>query len=583
MRKFISFLLVFIIAFSGFPIAMAFSESEELTLTEYAEQLSELTQMYDISNIGGINGENIDLVDIPLNRLIIKTNNNQKFIEDCNAIAKIEGYNGIHIMQYTSEYMAEQAYNYYSGLSNVESVEFDFCFNVAEPVPEPVEYKYDKEYLSWGATAIKTNDALTYATYFEENAPEIVVAVIDTGIDYNHEFLRDRIVDSGVDLVEYDGVPDDDNSHGTHVAGIIVDNTAENVKVSAYKVLDSKGIGFYSTICAAVDLSIEHKVDIINMSLSGPKSLNAFGLFEECINKAISNDIPVIVAAGNDECDASNVCPASNTNVITVASSTDYNAPSSFSNFGECVDVAAPGSRINSCIKDNLYGSTSGTSMATPFVSAAAAFLKTLNPSYSPKTIKRIIKENVFVPKNWDTKYGTGILDFSVIVKECIAEKPKIFINKDKKAEIYTVAENADIYYTTDGSKPIIGVSAIYKEPIDISDAVSINAIVCEKDKYPSILSTLRINWQEKITIRYKGTKNMRLSSNAVITSCYSSDENVAVADKSEKTIYGVSEGGAIIVVNLETGQKITYIVTVEYELWQLVIIYFFFGFWWYI
>ena len=583
MWKCISFLLVLIITFSGSPIAMAFSESEEITLAEYSKQLSELTQMYGVSNIGGTAEENIDLVDLPLNRLIIRTSDNQKFIEDCNAIAKIEGYNGIHIMQYTSEYMAEQAYNYYSGLSTVESVEFDFCFNVTEPVPESIEYKYDKEYLSWGSNAIKTNDALTYATYLAENAPEIVVAVIDTGIDYDHEFLKGRIVDSGVDLVEYDGVPDDDNSHGTHVAGIIVDNTAENVKVSAYKVLDSKRIGYYSTICAAVDLSIEHKVDIINMSLSGPKSLNGFSLFEECINKAIYNNIPVIVAAGNDECDASDVCPASNTNVITVASSTDYNAPSSFSNFGECVDVAAPGSRINSCIKDNLYGSKSGTSMAAPFVSAAAAFLKTLNPLYSPEAIEKIIKECVLVPPNWNTKYGTGILNFSVIVKNYITEKPKIFINDDKKAEIYTAAENADIYYTTDGSKPIIGVSALYKEPIDISDAVSINAIVCENGKYPSILSILRINWQEKITIRYKGTKNMRLSSNAIILSCYSSDENVAVADKREKTIYGVSKGGTVIVVNLKTGQKITYIVSVEYELWQLVIIYFFFGFLWYI
>ncbi len=583
MRKFVSFLLVFVIVFSGSSIVMAFSESEEITLSEYAEQLSELTQMYDISNIGGINGGNIELVDIPLNRLIIRTNNNQKFIEDCNAIAKIEGYNGIHIMQYASEYMAEQAYNYYSGLSNVESVEYDFCFNVTEPVPEPVEYEFDKEYLSWGSNAIKIDDALTYATYLGETAPEIVVAIIDTGIDYDHDFLKDRIVDSGVDLVEYDGVPDDDNNHGTHVAGIIVDNTAENVKVSAYKVLNSNGRGFYSTICAAVELSIENKVDIINMSLSGSKSLNAFKLFEECINKAISNDIPVIVSAGNDECDAANVCPASNTNVITVASSTDYNYPSNFSNFGECVDVAAPGSRITSCIKDNLYGSMSGTSMAAPFVSAAVAFLKTLNPSCSPETIERIIKENVFVSNKWDIKYGTGILDFSKIVKECIAEKPKIFINENKKVEIHTDVENADIYYTTDGSKPIVGISAIYKEPIDISDAVSINAIVCEKDKSPSILSTLRINWQERISIRYKGTKKMSLSSKAVITSCYSSNQNVAFADKNQKTIYGASEGEAIIVVNLETGQKVTYIVTVEYELWQLIIIYFLFGFWWYI
>lgn len=239
MKKFVSAVLAIALVLSGLHTITVFAESEELSLGEYSAQLAELTQTYGIDSIGGVSEDIIDVTEIPLNRLIIKTDDNSKLEDDCGAIAKIEGYNGIHIMQYTSEEATEQAYDYYNELSNVECIEFDFVFRVLEPETEYVEYEYKKDYLSWGSTTASAHQAVSYATYLADDAPEIVVAVIDTGIDADHSFLKDRVVDSGVDLIENDGNPDDDNSHGTHVAGIIVDNTAENVKVSGYKALDN--------------------------------------------------------------------------------------------------------------------------------------------------------------------------------------------------------------------------------------------------------------------------------------------------------------------------------------------------------
>lgn len=582
MKKIVSVVTAIVIVLSGLHTITAFAESEEITLSEYSTQLSELTQLYGVDNIGGVDDGSVDLTEVPLNRLIIKTNSNEHLEEDCGAVAKIEGYNGIHIMQYTSTEAAEQAYDYYNGLSNVECIEFDFVFRVLEPETEYVEYEYKKDYLSWGSTTTNAHQAVSYVTYLADEAPEIVVAVIDSGIDYEHSFFEGRIAEGGIDLIENDNVPNDGFGHGTHVAGIIVDNTAENVKVSGYRTLNNGGYGTYSVTCTAIDLAVKNDVDVINMSLGWYRTTSIYNLFEKSIENAVNNNVSVVVSAGNNSFDASNKCPASNSNVITVAATTINNKPASYSNHGECVDVAAPGSGIKSAIPSNSYSQKNGTSMATPFVSAAAAFLKTLNPNYYPETIKSIIKENVFIPEGWNTDYGTGILDFSAIVSNYISPYPKITLNSDKKAEISTKVEDAIIYYTTDGSKPIVGVSSVYSEPIDIKGAVSIRAIVYEEGKYPSTAATLKINWKETITIRYKGTKSMLLPPNRKIVSCYSNNEEIVTVDKNKQTIYGVSVGETRVVVNLETGQRVTYNVTVEYEPWQLFIIYFLFGFLWY-
>ncbi len=582
MKKTVSVIMVLVIVFSFFSIIFAFAENEEITLEEYSSQLSELTKTYGIESIGGIT-EGTNLSEISLNRLIVKTTDNNSLEEDFGAVAKIEGYDGIHVLQYTSTNLTNQAYEEYIGLPNVEFVEYDFAYQSLEPETEYIEYEYNKKYLSWGSTAVKVNEAVMYANYLDTDAQEIVVAVIDTGIDADHSFFHNRLINSGIDLVENDKNPDDDHGHGTHVAGIIVDNTAENVKISGYKTIDYEGNGYYSITCAAIEEAITDDVDIINMSLRWKKTKECYNLFEEKIQKAVNNGISVVVGSGNENINASMCCPASNNDVITVAATTIANIPWAYSNYGDCVDIAAPGENIRSTIPGGLKEEKSGTSMATPFVSAAAAFLKTLNPNYSPETIKNIIKENVFIPENWNTDYGTGILDFSKIVSKCISPYPKITLNANKKAEISTEVEDAIIYYTINNSKPIPGVSSVYSEPIDITEAISIKAIVVEKDKFPSTAATLKINWSEDITIRYKETKNLLLPPNRRISLSNSSNSDVVSVNSLNQTIYGVSIGNAKVTVYLSTGQKVTYNVTVEYALWQEILIYFFFGFLWYI
>lgn len=586
MKKVISVFVSIIIGISFLPVFIAFAEVNEITLDEYSKQLGELSEKYGIGSMGGINSST-NLGEVSLNRIMVKTSDNLPLEEDCGAVAKIEGYDGNHIMQYSSEVAANKAYEYYSSLANVEFVEFDFVFRIPETELEPdveyVEYDYIKDYLSWGSYTIKANEAISYAEYLGEDAPEIVVAVIDTGLDAEHSFFQNRVIDSRYDKVNNDNNPDDDNGHGTHVSGIIIDNTAPNVKVSAYKTIDKNGYGNYLNTCIAIRKAVEDGADVINMSLAWPETQKIYNAFENSIDYAIDFGVSVVVCAANFFDDASLYCPASNNDVITVAATMSDNTPWHDSNYGECVDVAAPGHEILSTTLGNYYKEDTGTSMATPFVSAAAAFLKTLDPNFPPEKIKSIIKENVFVPEKWNPDYGTGILDFSKIVEKCISSQPKIVLNANNDAVIYADNTNAVFYYTTTGAKPYAGQANIYKEPIDISGANSIRAISCEPGKFPSTAAELKINWIEKITLRYKGTKYLELPPNKVITFCYSNNPDIVTVDNKSGMLYGVSAGKAKVYVYLETGQRIICDVAVKYESWQWFIIYFLFGFLWYI
>lgn len=583
MKRSFSVALILILFLNFIPTALA-NTDDELTTEEFLSQLIDLNQLYGVESFGGINGSlEGELSDVPLNRIIVKTTDNNQIYNDCGAVAKIETYNNLHVMQYSNPVEAEDAYNYFNGLSNVEYAEYDFCFSGLEPVTEYIEYEYSsKSNFSWGADAVHSDDAVSYASYLGEGAPEVIVAVIDTGVDMDNKYLKDRIAENGVDLLENDKNPDDDQGHGTMIAGIIVDNTASNVKVRPYKTIYKNGYGTYLTTCTAIVLATQEEADVINLSLGWEKeNERMFDMFKDSINYAVNNGTVIVVASGNDTIDASNLCPASNDNVITVSATGIDNIPAQYSNFGECVDISAPGDLIVSTYIDSTLECDSGTSYAAPFVAAYVAFLKTLNRNYSHEDIEEIIKSTAFVPKGWNDNYGSGILDFSKFMDKYVSVQPKIVLDENNKALILSECENVVFYYTTAGAKPIVGVSSIYNGPIDITEADCIRAIACEEGKFPSVPSFFRINWKEDLKIRYKETLFLRTPPNKVVRECYSSDRNIVSADFSG-IIEGVSVGEARVVAILDSGQTVTYNVTVQYAWWQMFIRIFLLGFLWY-
>ncbi len=233
------------------------------------------------------------------------------------------------------------------------------------------------------------------------------VAVVDTGIQLSHPELAANIV-ANTTCVRRTFNGNDDNGHGTHVAGTIaaLDNTAgvvgvaSQVKLIAVKVLDRNGSGSWSNVICGLDWVVAHasvyNIKVVNMSLGGSGgSDNNCGLTNnDALHAAICRvrdaGITIAVAAGNNNANASTFVPAAyDDSVITVSaladsdgaaggfgSITSYGADdtfATFSNWGSVVDIAAPGVSIYSTYKGSTYATLSGTSMATPHVTAAAA------------------------------------------------------------------------------------------------------------------------------------------------------------------------------------------------------------------
>lgn len=232
--------------------------------------------------------------------------------------------------------------------------------------------------------------------------PEIIVAVIDTGVDYHHPDLRDNMLrDASGSVVGYDfanGDPDprDDNGHGTHVAGTlgaVADNrqgiagVCPRVRIMPLKFLDAGGSGATSDAIDAIDFALAHGAQVLNNSWGGGGYSQ---LLKEAIDRARARGVLFIAAAGNEAAnnDETPSYPANyNTvcdNVVSVAATDDRDGLGSFSNIGAgTVDLAAPGVRIYSTLPGNRYGYLNGTSMAAPHVAGAAALVRAHYPAIS--------------------------------------------------------------------------------------------------------------------------------------------------------------------------------------------------------
>jgi len=576
-KKITSVFVVFVILISNiYLISYSLNEVDTLTLTEYATELIDMIQLYDYSYESGSSESNDEVRT--LNRLIVKTSDNTSLENDCGAAAKIEGYDCLHIMQYNSEQAANNAFEYYSTSSSVQYVEYDFNFLNDIPDEEITEGNTSKKHLSWGSSRVKADEAISAVESLGDFADEVIVAVLDTGLDNAHDFFKGRFEESYVNLVDGSINTHDDNSHGTHVAGIIADNTPNNIKIKPYKVLNYDNEGNYLMTCTGVEMAVKDGVDVINMSLGGKHNSGSYNRYNEVVGLATENNIPVIVASGNNSDDALNYCPANNEDVITVSATTILDVPTEKSNYGSCVDISAPGSSIYSTIPTNDHDYKSGTSMATPFVSAAAAILKSINPNLTPQEIKRIIKETASVPIGWDVNYGVGILDMANMISSITVAKPVISLNSNNKAVISS-SNGGVIYYTTNGSMPVIGKSFIYNTPIDTNDISAIRAIVYEIGKAPSEIATLSINWEINLTIRYKGTKSLESILDEKIESCRIIDEEI-VEYLGDGRIKTHEIGKTRVIAHLSNNRKATFIITVKFADWQFIheLIYEWFG-----
>jgi serine protease len=259
----------------------------------------------------------------------------------------------------------------------------------------------------WGLDRIDQRARPLNASYtFNWTGANVRAYVIDTGILTSHTQFGGRA--SNV-FDAFGGNGTDCNGHGTHVAGTIAGSTfgvAKSALPRGVRVLNCSGSGSNSGVIAGVDwVRANHQAPAVaNMSLGG----GASSALDTAVNNLSNAGVAIAVAAGNSNANACNSSPARAANAITVGSTTTTDARSSFSNFGSCLDLFAPGSGILSAwIGSNSATRTiSGTSMASPHVAGAAALYKQANPSASAATIRNALVNNATT--NVVTNAGTG-------------------------------------------------------------------------------------------------------------------------------------------------------------------------------
>jgi subtilisin family serine protease len=263
----------------------------------------------------------------------------------------------------------------------------------------------------WGLDRIDQQALPLSTTYDDGNyqGANTKSYVVDSGIDPSNTDFEGRVA-TGYDAVQ-DGLGSGDcNGHGTHVAGTIGSRTfgvAKKTNLIPVRVLDCAGSGLYSSVIAGLNWIAGNYIPgepaVVNMSLGGPAS----STLDEAVNNLISKGLSVVVAAGNDNLNACDYSPARTPDAITVGATNTDDSRASYSNFGSCLDIFAPGTSIPSTwLGVNYYAFLSGTSMAAPHVAGTIVRFLGQYPGLTPMQVTKSIKTSS--TKNLVTSPGTG-------------------------------------------------------------------------------------------------------------------------------------------------------------------------------
>ncbi len=467
LKKTVSIFLLFTLIFLQYNLtakSVGTNKTSSLTSDAFCFLVREMIAEYDAESDGYQTfsiGENDEFASC---RLIVKSSTN---INTSDAVSVISGYKNLWVLQYDSEEKTRSAFEYYSSLPCVEYAEPDATVEMYVASSETPE----NSRFSWGSEAIGADDALSVIS--DIDLPEIKVGIIDSGIDYNHEFLKERVIDEGYNFStsgDKTSMSDDPNSHGTHVAGIIVDNTPENVKIKGYKIFSSSGNSSNLAVVAAVEQAVADGMDIINMSFGGSNSLSV----RESLIEAYNSGVTLVAATGNTYQPIGNLLPACLDEVISVTAINSNFEFADFSAYGPSVDLCAPGVDIYSTVNNNSYNISSGTSMAAPFVSACAAILLSQNITLSPPQIEEILVSDA-IPVNCAEVYcGSGVVNAANLV-ECERVQPVDCTTESGifygSATVTLPTSESPIYYSLDSSYPDAENGILYESPVIISES----------------------------------------------------------------------------------------------------------------
>lgn len=293
------------------------------------------------------------------------------------------------IQYFKAHWKPEFAEPHYLYLTN-ETDETNGALGSEQSLVIPNDVLYSK--YQWNLPSIETEKGWNIS----KGTDDVIIAVLDTGVQTNHPDLAGRFVD-GANIVDPSKLPEDDVGHGTHVTGIIgatVNNT-EGVagvswfnKIMPIKVLDSSGAGSTYSVAQGIIWAVDHGAKVINMSLGNYANAE---FLHDAVKYAYDRDVVLVAASGNDNTDRPGY-PAAYQEVFAVAATNSGKQRASFSNYGDYIDVAAPGESIASTYPDNQYAALSGTSMSTPHVAALAGLIRSVRPDLTNEEVMNIMR-----------------------------------------------------------------------------------------------------------------------------------------------------------------------------------------------
>ncbi|MBM4763453.1 S8 family peptidase [Bacillus sp. B15-48] len=288
----------------------------------------------------------------------------------------------------------------------------------------PNDQLYMEDY-QWNLPIIGTE----HGWNISRGSEDVTIAVIDTGVDLDHPDLVNRLVE-GYNVLGDNSFPDDDNGHGTHVAGIIASETNNREgtagltwfsKIMPIKAMGTEGFGTTFDIAKGIIWAVDHGADVLNLSLGNYKESN---VLEKAIQYAYNHNVVIIAAAGNDATKQPSY-PAAYPEVLSVSAVSIDGSLAEFSNYGNYINISAPGEYIPSTYFNEQYAALSGTSMAAPHVAGLAGLIKSTNRDLTNKEIMKIIQTSAIDlgKRGRDDQFGYGMIDVNEALKKASVKK----------------------------------------------------------------------------------------------------------------------------------------------------------------
>ena len=448
------------------------------------------------------------------NRLIVKTKQDIKETESIDSVSGLD----YTILQYEDKQSMEEAYDELS--EKGYTVEKDRVLRVKDNdiknLRTMADDTGDTEEVSemWAYESVMSDYAKAEIERSSSYKNEVVVGVLDSGVDYNNELFDGRITDTTFNMSATGEANDcmDDNGHGTAVAAVIALSTPDNVKMKPYKIIDEEGYVTLSEFTAAMEIILASKdlPDIMNISLGGYLFEEEMSIETELVSRLVDKGVTVCVASGNDNLPTQYSTPADCEEAITVGAYDYTNHICSFSNYGEEVDIAAPGYNVYSIDlwSGKYYSDYSGTSFSCPFVSAACAYILMQNPKSDPNEVQEQLKKSaIYMGDDEKDYYGSGMLNFPNLLNDKKYDTPEPslksgFYQGDQTAEFNNIPEGTQLVYTLDKSIPSSTNGTVYSEPITIDNEMQMNYALIKGGKYVSNIES------QYYTVQYVADEN---------------------------------------------------------------------------